>query len=150
MTTNTISHSFTIDRTLTDDRLLGAALGNITPWETWLVALKSAFALGFITDRERELFNTIAGGRSPPEHRVRELWCLVGRRGGKSRVAAALAVFFAAFVPHKHKVAKGERPLVLVLALIKPRLSSITARHFLSKARCCAKKSTASRGQKSG
>jgi hypothetical protein len=116
MTTNTISHSFTIDRTLTDDRLLGAALGNITPWETWLVALKSAFALGFITDRERELFNAIAGGRSPPEHRVRELWCLVGRRGGKSRVAAALAVFFAAFVPHKHKVAKGERPLVLVLA----------------------------------
>jgi hypothetical protein len=113
----------TIDRALMDPRLLGAALGNISPWSTWVVALKSAFGLGLITDKERETFATIAGERSPPEHRVREFWCLVGRRGGKSRIAAALAVFFSCFVPHK--VAKGERPMVLVLAMSTDQALSV-------------------------
>jgi hypothetical protein len=113
----------TIDRALMDPRLLGAALGDISPWSTWMVALKSAFGLGLITDKERETFATIAGNRSPPEHRVREFWCLVGRRGGKSRIAAALAVFFSCFVPHK--VAKGERPMVLVLAMSTDQALSV-------------------------
>src|SRR6516165_5777404 len=56
----------------------------------------------------------VAGGRCPPAQRVRELWCLVGRRGGKSRIAAALAVYFACFV--QHRLARGERGMVLVLA----------------------------------
>jgi phage terminase large subunit-like protein len=45
---------------------------------------------------------------------VRELWCVVGRRGGKSRMAAALACYFALFV--KHKLAGGEQGMVLVLS----------------------------------
>jgi hypothetical protein len=49
-----------------------------------------------------------------PIKRVRELWCIIGRRGGKSRMAAALACYFALFV--KHKLAGGERGMVLVLA----------------------------------
>jgi hypothetical protein len=113
----------TIDRALMDPRLLGAALGDISPWSTWMVGLKSAFGLGLITDKERETFATIAGDRSPPEHRVREFWCLVGRRGGKSRIAAALAVFFSCFVPHS--VAKGERPMVLVLAMSTDQALSV-------------------------
>jgi phage terminase large subunit-like protein len=36
-----------------------------------------------------------------PIKRVRELWCIIGRRGGKSRMAAALACYFALFVKHK-------------------------------------------------
>jgi hypothetical protein len=119
MTTSPIA----IDRALMDPRLLGAAVGDISPWSTWMVALKSAFGLGLITDKERETFATIAGNRSPPEHRVREFWCLVGRRGGKSRIAAALAVFFSCFVPHK--VAKGERPMVLVLAMSTDQALSV-------------------------
>ena len=78
-----------------------------------LIALKAAFALP-LTDEEREVFKAIAGDRGLPLKRVRELWCIVGRRGGKSRMAAALAVYFALFV--KHKLAAGERGMVLVLA----------------------------------
>jgi Phage Terminase len=105
---------FTVDRVLTDTRLLGAALGDIAPWERWLVGIKAAFGLGLITDRERELFADMAGDRKPPERRVRELWCLIGRRGGKSRMAAALAVYCAFFLPVK--LAPGEIGVVLVLA----------------------------------
>jgi phage terminase large subunit-like protein len=39
---------------------------------------------------------------------------LIGRRGGKSRIAAALAVYFACFVPNR--LARGEHGMVLVLA----------------------------------
>jgi hypothetical protein len=58
---------------------------------------------------------SVASGRVPPLKRVRELWCVVGRRGGKSRMAAALAIYFALFV--KHRLAPGERGMVLVLAM---------------------------------
>jgi hypothetical protein len=102
-----------IDKVLADTRLLGAALGDIKTWATWMIALKAAFALP-LTDEERKVFATIAGDRVPPSKRVRELWCVVGRRGGKSRMAAALGVYFALFV--QHKLAVGEKGLVLVLS----------------------------------
>jgi hypothetical protein len=106
--------TITIDAAMRDKNLLGAALGDIDSWSTWMVGIKAAFGLGLITDRERETFEQIAGGRAPPTHRVRELWCLVGRRGGKSRVAALVAVYVACFI--KHKLAPGELGAVLVLS----------------------------------
>jgi hypothetical protein len=102
-----------------DKNLLGATFGdpdpsNPDPWFTWRVAIKSAFGLGFISDKERETFAQIAGGRAPPTKRVRELWCLVGRRGGKSRMAALVCCFIACFI--KHRLAPGELGAVLVLS----------------------------------
>jgi len=103
----------TIDRALADHRLLGAALGDISLWGTWLVVLKAAFGLQ-LDERERPIFASIAGNRAPPASRVRELWAVVGRRGGKSRMAALIAVFLAVFV--KYRLAPGEKGMVLVLA----------------------------------
>src|SRR6516165_6333498 len=77
-----------IDHVLADKRLLGAGLGPLATWQTWLIALKAAFGRP-LTDEEREVFHTIAGKRDLPKHRVRELWCVAGRRSGKSRMAAA-------------------------------------------------------------
>jgi hypothetical protein len=66
--------------------------------------LKAAFALP-LDAAEREVFHTVAGDREPPSRRVRELWCVIGRGGGKSRMAAALgdALF------QKHRLSAGER-----------------------------------------
>jgi hypothetical protein len=89
-----------IDKVLTDSRLLGAGLGDIETWATWTIALEAAFALPLM-DEERKTFAAISGGRVLPLKRVRELWCIIGRRGGKSRMAAALACYFALFVKHK-------------------------------------------------
>jgi hypothetical protein len=102
-----------IDRAIFAQRLIGAGLGNLDTWKTWLVALKAGFALP-LDDAELEIFAAISGGRPLPTRRIRELWCLVGRRGGKSRIAALIAVYFAFFVPAK--LAPGEIGLVLVLA----------------------------------
>jgi hypothetical protein len=102
-----------IDRALADGRLLGAALGDTDSWSTWLVVLKAAFGLP-LSDAELASFHRVAGDRPVPSKRVRELWCVCARRSGKSRVAAALAVYLALF--QKHRLARGEAGYVLVLA----------------------------------
>jgi hypothetical protein len=66
-----------------DRLLLGAALGDIGTYDTWLVAIKSMFGIGLITDNERETFEQIAGGRAPPTHRIREGWLMVGAAEGR-------------------------------------------------------------------
>jgi len=102
-----------IDYALLDHRMLGAGFGNLDTWRTWLVTLKAAFGRPLDT-HERETFAAVAGNRAVPTKRVRELWCVAGRRSGKSRVAAAIAVYLSLFC--KHKLARGERGMCLVLA----------------------------------
>jgi hypothetical protein len=124
-----MSGAFTIDRAF-EPRLLGAALGDMASWSTWLVVLRAAFGLP-LDANERKVFASVAGDRQPPRKRVRELWAVVGRRAGKSRVSAALAVFSALFV--KHKLAAGEIGTVLVLAASRDQAKTIFnyARGFL-------------------
>ena len=104
-----------IDDALLDPELLGAGLGDPGTWSTWLGVLRAAFGLK-LNRKDRRAFETVSR-RKPPTQRVRELWAIVGRRSGKSRIAALLAVFFACFVPHT--LAAGEIGTVLVLAASK-------------------------------
>ena len=108
-----ISTSIGIDQALLDPGLLGSALGPAGTWQTWLVTLKAAFGIT-LNRTERRAFAAVAGSRKPPAKRVAELWAIVGRGGGKSRMAAAIGMFIACFVPHK--LAHGETGHVLILA----------------------------------
>jgi hypothetical protein len=102
-----------IDHVLADKRLLGRALAPLETWQTWLIALRAAFGRP-LDDNELEVFHAIAGKRGLPKHRVREFWCVCGRGSGKSRMSAAAAIYPALF--QKHKLAPGERGMVLVIA----------------------------------
>ncbi|MDH3668011.1 MAG: hypothetical protein OEN23_13880 [Paracoccaceae bacterium] len=114
--------SIGIDEALTDPQLLGAALGEAETWETWLTVLRAAFGQALGID-EQEVFAELAGGRAPPERRVEEAWFIVGRRSGKSRIAAAVASYLAAF--GEHKLAPGETGSVLVLAASKAQARAV-------------------------
>jgi hypothetical protein len=104
-----------ISEALLDGNLLGAALGDPVPWATWLVVLKAAFGLP-LDAAECAVFTTVAGGRVPPLKRVRELWCgPIGRRSGKSRMAAAIACHVALLTDHS-KLVPGEIGTVAVIA----------------------------------
>jgi phage terminase large subunit-like protein len=48
--------------------------------------------------------------------RIDEFWCAIGRRGGKSRAMAALAVYLAGLCDYKDKLVRGEKGVVLLLA----------------------------------
>jgi hypothetical protein len=107
--------TISIDAALSDRKLLGAALGDLAPWATWRVVLKAAFG-DSLNEQERQTFAAVAGDRKPPSRTVRELIAIAGRRSGKSRIAALVAVFIAACVDHRAKLAPGETGYVLVLA----------------------------------
>jgi hypothetical protein len=82
-------------------------------WRVWRATVAAAFGMA-LTDEERVVFDKIAGGRAPPTKRVRELWCTIGRRAGKSRMAAVLSVYLALF--QRHRLAVGEVGVVPVIA----------------------------------
>jgi hypothetical protein len=120
----------TIDRALRDKQLLGAALGPAETWKTWLAILSAAFGLPLDDDELVEAAK-IAGGRQPPAQRVRELWIIAGRRSGKSRIAAAVAVWIGCF--ERHRLAPGETGFVLILSasLAQAQLIHGYARAFI-------------------
>jgi hypothetical protein len=84
-------------------------------WAAWFVVLKAIFALP-MTPSEIEVFTRFTGRSTPPTHPVREAWLIIGRRGGKSRIAALIAVFLACFRSYAHVLAPGEKGVVMVLA----------------------------------
>jgi hypothetical protein len=51
-------------------------------WDAWRIILRAAYCLP-MTPQELIAFGELAGGRSPPSKRVRELFVVGGRRGGK-------------------------------------------------------------------
>jgi hypothetical protein len=104
---------------------LGASFGDLQSWENWITVLKAAFGQQ-LTHDEIQAFEAVAGSRKPPAQKVRELWVLLGRRGGKSRVAGAVAAYIAALVDHSAKLVPGETGYVLVLAATKDQARVIT------------------------
>jgi hypothetical protein len=100
---------------MADPNLLGASFPKLESWAAWLPVLKAAF--GQLLNRaDQRAFESVTGGRKSPARRVRELWCLIGRRGGKSRIAAVLSVYIATCIDHSDKLATGEVGRVLILA----------------------------------
>jgi hypothetical protein len=97
-----------------DDRELFAPWFTGPTWKGWRAVLKAAFALP-MSSEEIALFRSIAE-RDPPIAPVKELWCVVGRRGGKDSVASVLAAHLAAMFEDEARLRPGERALVACLA----------------------------------
>ena len=97
---------------LDDPALFGSAFAGAT-WRAWRVFLAALFGLP-ISAAELELYQQHTGREAPPAAPTSESFAIVGRRGGKSRVAALVAVFLACF--RTYALAPGERGVVMVIA----------------------------------
>jgi len=119
-----------LSEALANPDLLGAAMGDMKTWKAWTVILKAAFAEPLDED-ELSLFKKIAGDREPPVDRVKELWVIAGRRGGKSRMAGAIQTHAASM--QQYALAPGERGRALTLAVSKDQAGAVReyARGFL-------------------
>jgi hypothetical protein len=93
-------------------------------WANWKTVLKAAHGLP-LDESELPFFNEVAGGRAPPTKRVRQLWCVVGRRGGKNAITSLIAATAAAQFDGKRRqvggitlpaMRKGERGTILLVA----------------------------------
>jgi hypothetical protein len=116
--------AITIADALTDPELFQPWFPGET-WDGWRAVLKAAYALPMTGD-EVDFFRTVAQ-RDPPERRVRELWCVVGRRGGKDSVASAIAAHSAALFSDGDRLRPGERALVMCLATDRDQAKIVLA-----------------------
>lgn len=84
-------------------------------WSGWRAVVKAMDALP-MSDDEIEFFKSIAGGRSPPKHPVREFYAATARRTGKDSVASGIGAYSAAFFDQQDRLRPGERATILCLA----------------------------------
>lgn len=97
-----------------DRHLFGPWLGGES-WRAWRVAIAAVFGEP-IDAEDVETFRRAAGRDTPPTAPFREAYFVCGRRAGKSRVAAAIAVFMACFRDYSAVLAPGEIGTFAVLA----------------------------------
>jgi hypothetical protein len=101
-------------KALDDKELLGSALGGAS-WKSWRAILLAAMGEE-LTPEELAIFTKHTGRTVAPTERADECWLVVGRRGGKSRAMATLAVYLAGLCDYSDVLVRGEKGLVLLIA----------------------------------
>jgi hypothetical protein len=105
--------SLSIVAAMDDPKLFGPAFKG-SSWDAWRCVLRAAYALP-MSASEHVFFRSVAD-RDPPKQRVRELWCIVGRSGGKDSITSLIAAHSAALFDQQHRLRPGEKALVQCLA----------------------------------
>ena len=106
----------TIIDAIRDPALFGPFFRDLASWRPWIAALKAIFGLP-MDDEEVALFVKHTGREAPPIGQSREAWLPIGRRGGKSRIAALIAVFLACFRSYRDVLAPGETATIMLIAV---------------------------------
>ena len=84
-------------------------------WRSWITLLRTLFALP-MDDNEFTLFKGCTGRKKQPDKPFRELWAIVGRRGGKTRIMSLIATYLGLFYDYKEYLAPGERAVIQLIA----------------------------------
>lgn len=105
----------TIVEAIQDPKLFRPLFKSLDTWKAWLTVLRAIFGLS-IPEQDLPLFVELTGRQTPPATQAEEAFILAGRRSGKSRMAALIALYLAAFKDYDHCRAAGERISVVVLA----------------------------------
>ncbi len=107
--------AMTILDILDDPELFAGTFAPRDTWTAWRTVLRALFALPPAPD-DADRYGAHTGRRTWPATPAREAWLAVGRRGGKSRIAALVAVYLACFRDYRSSLAPGERATVMVIA----------------------------------
>jgi hypothetical protein len=93
-------------------------------WKPWKAALAAIFALP-MDDAALATYRACTGRFSAPTAPFTEAAFCVGRRGGKSRVLALIAVYLATFRDYRPFLAPGEVATIVIMAANKAQARSI-------------------------
>jgi hypothetical protein len=118
-----VSAAVTIRDAMTDPALFGGQFGGES-FAAWRALLAAFYGLP-LTDAERSIIFTLTGRDNVPESAFAELWLAIGRRGGKSQIAALIAVYEALFRDHRAKLAPGEVATVMCIAADRKQARSV-------------------------
>lgn len=98
-----------------DPALFRSFFKDPSSWAAWFAFIAAAFGLP-MTPEQLAVYRQCTGRSDPPTEIAREVYLIVGRRGGKSRILALIAVWLATFLDHSACLAPGEIGVVQVLA----------------------------------
>lgn len=105
--------------------------GNLSTWESWLTAMKVLYGLP-VKDKTGKKLIRACTGRDPrklPKEGFSTALFLVGRRSGKSRIAALTAAYEAALSGREKRLAPGE---IGIVATVSPtRFQSRIVRKYI-------------------
>ena len=104
----------TILDVMDDPRFFGSTFRK-ERWNVWRVFLRALFALPMDAE-QLALYQRYTGRTKPSPIPFTEAWICVGRRGGKSVIAALIVVYLAFFRDYAPYLAPGEIATVMVLA----------------------------------
>ncbi|MCC8946477.1 hypothetical protein H8A97_15480 [Bradyrhizobium sp. Arg62] len=129
-------HRLTLLDAVRDPQIFLPSFADPDDWEVWWAFIASCFAYD-MTPEQRALFEKCTGRKVPPAQQVKEAWLVVGRRGGKSRVLALIAVWLACFFNYKPFIARGQRAVVQVMAADREQCQEIMnyVKGFLSESK---------------
>ena len=99
---------------MTDPALFGPWFAGPS-WAAWRTFVPALLALPLSSD-ELAIFQKHTGRLTPLTVAALECWVAAGRRGGKSIIAAFLAVYHACFKDYSSVLSRGERGVVMILA----------------------------------
>jgi hypothetical protein len=108
----------TIIDAMSDSELFGkdfASRKGVGSWGAWKAFLATLYGLP-ISPPRLEVVRACTGLEAPPAEPIREAFVVSGRRSGKSRTASLIAVYEAAFVDHRERLAPGETAVVCLIA----------------------------------
>jgi hypothetical protein len=108
---------------LANKKLFGPHFKGAT-WETWKVFLAGLFGLP-MTDEQLAVFQHHTGRQTAPTAAFTEAALVVGRRGGKSRILALIAVYLATSKDYAPLLSAGEVATIAVIASDRKQARSI-------------------------
>ncbi len=106
-----------------DPNLFGRQFAGAS-WAPWRAFIATLFGLPVPSD-QRELARECTGYAEALSSPVREAWVVAGRRAGKSRIFALIAVYLATFRDWSSCLAPGERGHVLIIAAERQQTEAI-------------------------
>lgn len=117
------SHLTLLDA-IADPRLFAKFFRDPASWIAWRAFIAAAFGLD-MSEEELAIYRKCTGRTDPPAQQMRELVLVIGRRGGKSRILALIAVWLACFHDYRPYLDAGELGVVQVLAADKTQAKVI-------------------------
>jgi hypothetical protein len=94
-------------------------------WKSWRVYAKSLLGEPLDDEAERAIFRDCTGRTAIPTEPFSESCLVIGRRGGKSRMLALIAVYLACFRSYGQYLAPGEVATIAVIAADRKQARSI-------------------------